>query len=159
MNHRWLASILWLSAVGIVAATLRFGFVQDTPTTTRESVVLAASPREQATSAEALRGARIILDRRNPFRLATRLPSGALEGSPSAPATGPLRPTFQFQGAVGSRGRWEAVVTGLLGREGSVVVRTGDTIAGLRVSGITRDTLIMRSIDTTWRLTVKTTWP
>jgi hypothetical protein len=53
---------------------------------------------------------------------------------------------------------WSAILEGIPGREGSVVLRRGDTIAALRVRAVRRDTVVVEGADTTWRLTVKRTW-
>jgi hypothetical protein len=47
------------------------------------------------------------------------------------------------------------MLDGIPGRQGSVLVHRGDTLAGLTVSAITRDTVTIRGADTTWRLFIK----
>jgi hypothetical protein len=44
------------------------------------------------------------------------------------------------------------------GRDGSVLVRKGDTLGGLRVRSIGRDTVIVQGVDSTWRLIVRQPW-
>ncbi len=51
-----------------------------------------------------------------------------------------------------------AVVEGVPGQDGSVVLRRGETVAGLRVSDIVGDRVVIRGMDTTWRLTVRMPW-
>jgi hypothetical protein len=38
-------------------------------------------------------------------------------------------------------------------------VRQGDTLAGLTLRRVSRDTVLVRGMDTIWTLTVKRTWP
>jgi prophage tail gpP-like protein len=66
---------------------------------------------------------------------------------------------LRLQGVIGRTNRWEAVIAGIPGRDGSVVVRAGDTLEGLRIRRIDRDTVVVGAVDTTWKLTVKGVWP
>jgi hypothetical protein len=97
----------------------------------------------------------------DPFRLsrqpATVAYSPALEGlaPPSAPR--PPRPNLVLRGIVGGP-PWSAILDGIPGRDGSIVLRTGDSVATLVVRAVGRDTVIIKGADTTWRLTVKRSW-
>ncbi|MGH7526485.1 MAG: hypothetical protein ACREMX_07250 [Gemmatimonadales bacterium] len=51
-----------------------------------------------------------------------------------------------------------AVVEGVPGVEGSVVLRRGESAAGLRVVRIDRERVVIRGMDTTWRLVVREPW-
>ena len=97
---------------------------------------------------------------RDAFRFERR-PSGvayspALEGAPPPPPR-PPRPALAVTGIVGGP-PWEALMEGIPGREGSMLVRRGDTLSGLRVGSITRDTVRITGMDTTWTLTVRRAW-
>ena len=48
---------------------------------------------------------------------------------------------------------WDAVLEGVPGREGNVVVRVGETSGGLTVRAVRRDTVIVQGADTIWKLT------
>jgi len=79
-------------------------------------------------------------------------------GMPETPAAPPLpKPVLAVSGIV-----WgdqpAAVVEGVPGIEGSVVLRPGDSAAGLRVVRIQGDRVVIRGMDTTWQLTVKEPW-
>jgi hypothetical protein len=91
----------------------------------------------------------------NPFRL-NRQPAmaGAVSGSSVAAPPAP-RPVLLLRGLVGASPAWQAILEGIPGRAGGVVVSKGDTVGGLRVRRITRDTVIVQGTDTTWKLTVK----
>jgi hypothetical protein len=82
--------------------------------------------------------------------------SPALEGlappEPKAP-----RPTLVLRGIIGGP-PWSAILEGIPGRQGSVVLRRGDTVAALVVRAVRRDTVVIEGADTTWRLTVKRSW-
>ena len=78
--------------------------------------------------------------------------SSAIAQSPTAsrpPA--PPKPRLILRGLVGGP-PWNAVVDGIPGRERGVVLRTGDTIAGLTVRGVRAGEVIVRGMDTTWTL-------
>jgi hypothetical protein len=53
---------------------------------------------------------------------------------------------------------WQAVVEGIPGREGGVVVREGEVLGELRVRSIKRDTVVVVGFDTTWALAVRRPW-
>lgn len=68
----------------------------------------------------------------------------------------PPRPQLLVSGIVGPP--WQALLEGVPGREGAVVVKRGDVLGDLRVRDITESVVVVASPDTTWRLTVRTPW-
>ena len=96
---------------------------------------------------------------RDPFRL-ERGPAGVAFGSaplvPVASAPSTPRPTLLLSGVFGPP--WQAVLEGIPGRQGSVVVRVGDAFGDLRIRSIRRDTVVVQSADTTLKLTVRRAW-
>jgi hypothetical protein len=96
----------------------------------------------------------------DPFRLERRPADVAyrpeLEGAPPPPP-GPPKPALALQGILGGP-PWEAIVEGLPGREGGVVVRVGDRAGALLVRRVTRDTVVIAGLDTTWTLTMRSAW-
>ena len=94
----------------------------------------------------------------DPFRLErepANVPFGA--SPPSArPLTPAQRPRLAVTGIFGPP--WQAVVEGIPGREGSVVVVEGQAFGELRVRSIRRDTVVIAGADTTWRLIVRRPW-
>jgi hypothetical protein len=101
---------------------------------------------------------------RDPFRAdraAAPMPfSHVAEGMPAPPPEPPAppKPSLVLRGTVGGP-EWEALLEGVPGREASVLVRQGDTLAGLRVRRTARDTVEITGMDTTWTLTVRSAWP
>lgn len=63
------------------------------------------------------------------------------------------RPRLQLRGLVGGP-PWDALIEGVPGRDGAVLVRTGESVGGLTVRAIRRDTVFIRGSDTTWTLTL-----
>jgi hypothetical protein len=76
----------------------------------------------------------------------------ALEGV--APPPKPPKPPLALVGLVGGA----ALIDGAPGHATTAIVHTGDTIGGLRVRRVGRDTVIVTGADTTWRLTLRQLW-
>ncbi len=102
----------------------------------------------------------IALTETDPFR-AGRRPSPVAyqptrDGAPPPPPRA-TRPGLALSGIIGGP-PWSAVLEGVPGRDGGSVVRTGDTLGGLKVRAAGRDTVVIIGMDTTWRLTVRRAW-
>ena len=98
----------------------------------------------------------------DPFRLdrhpATVAYRPELDGAPPPPSPPkPPHPALTLTGIVGGP-PWEALLSGVPGREGSVLVRTGDTLGSLKIRAVGRDTVVVQGVDTTWRLTLVRPW-
>ncbi|MFL5560838.1 MAG: hypothetical protein ACJ79K_05105 [Gemmatimonadaceae bacterium] len=96
----------------------------------------------------------------DPFR-AARHPSPVpytpnQEGAPPPPPHAPV-PALSVSGIIGGP-PWAAVLEGIPGRQGSIVVHPGDTLGGLRVRSVKRDSVVITGVDTTWRLIVRRAW-
>jgi len=90
---------------------------------------------------------------RHPSPVSFRPDSDAVAQRPPASPN----PTLVLAGIVGGP-PWEALLEGLPGRDGAVLVRRGDTFGALRIGGISRDTAFVFGADTVWRLGLKRTW-
>ena len=92
----------------------------------------------------------------DPFRLERRPTSVAyrpdLEGV--APPPKPPKPVLVLEGLVGSA----ALIDGAPGHPTTAIVHAGDTLGGLRIRRVGRDTVIVTDQDTTWRLTLRHAW-
>ena len=96
----------------------------------------------------------------DPFR-AARHPSpveyrAELVGAPPPPPR-QAKPALSLTGIIGGP-PWSAVLDGVPGRQGSTVVQQGDTLGGLKVRSLKRDTVVITGMDTTWRLIVRRAW-
>jgi hypothetical protein len=87
-------------------------------------------------------------------RAADTATAGPSDGSQAdgAPPPSP-KPQLVLRGLLGGP-PWDAILEGVPGREGEVVVRPGDVVGGLTIRAIRRDTVIVTGADTTWRLTI-----
>lgn len=97
----------------------------------------------------------------NPFRLdraAAPVPFARPARGPSLPPAPPRPPPppLAVSGIVGPP--WAALLDGVPGREGSLLVRSGDRVGDLRIRSVSRTLVVVQGPDTTWRLTMKRTW-
>ncbi len=98
---------------------------------------------------------------RDPFRVGRRPASLAYDPLRllQPPAPPPPRPVLVLVGVVWDGGRDPtALIEGFPGVEGPRSVRPGDTLAGLRVTRITVNHVVVVGLDTTWTLTVREPW-
>ncbi|MGH7679626.1 MAG: hypothetical protein ACRENU_14240 [Gemmatimonadaceae bacterium] len=105
---------------------------------------------------ESLDDAALAATARNPFRLSRRkadvpfVPRGQAAPPPPAPV---VHPTLTLKGIVGGP-PWQAVVDGLPGQPVGTVVSAGNVFDKLVVRSVSRDSVVIQSPDTTWRLTL-----
>lgn len=161
MTRRRAAELaLWVASLSLsmIAGARARGVVASIPVSASDS--LAAPPPARRERSEVLLAAGEGLVARDPFRLERRpspVPySPALESAPPPPPR-PPRPALAVAGIVGGP-PWEALLDGVPGRQGSVLVRGGDTLGGLRVRSVTKDNVRITGMDTTWVLTVRRVW-
>lgn len=86
---------------------------------------------------------------------------GADEEEPAEPPPPPTqraRPTLVLKGTVGTARALVALISGIQGRDEAVVVRQGDTLAGVRIQLLTRDSVVVRAPDTAWVLRPRAGW-
>jgi hypothetical protein len=94
------------------------------------------------------------------FRLARR-PAAILYGADpmviSTVAPVPPKPRLTVSGILGGP-PWDALLDGIPGTTTGVLVREGDTLSGLRIRRVTRDSVEVSGRDTTWHLGLKEVW-
>jgi type II secretion system (T2SS) protein M len=118
---------------------------------------IPASTREVAMyDAEVLQHAADSLIANDVFRL-ERKPSAVAFGLPANPTPPPAaKPAIQIVlGGVMGGPPWRAVLSGIPGHNGSVIVAQGDTLGGLRVKSVQRDVVVVQGPDTMWTLKVR----
>ena len=96
----------------------------------------------------------------DPFRVERRPPDvafGTQAGGASATTATPARPQLTVSGIVGGP-PWAALLTGVPGHEGTVLVHAGDTLSGFTVRTVHAASLTISGMDTTWHLTVNDPW-
>jgi hypothetical protein len=148
---------LLVAASGLVSIAV-VGWFTSTPTRAAAAARVAPSSLVDVgvAPAESIDVAAQTVAKTDPFRLDRRPASVAyrpeLEGV--VPPPKPPKPALVLEGLVGST----ALLDGVPGRSGTAIVHAGDTLGGLRVKHIGRDTVIVSGADTIWRLTVRRTW-
>lgn len=160
MSRRRLELLLWFTAslMGTAAGVRLVGERPELDPAYARAAHAPPDPRPPA-SDSALRAAAWIASV-NPFRLSRRPADVAyrpeLEGAPPPPPS-PPKPTLLLAGVIGGP-PWQAVIEGVAGREGGVVVREGDVVEGFRVRHVGPDEVVITGMDTTWNLAVRRPW-
>ncbi len=100
-----------------------------------------------------------VIGARDPFRLERRPADVRYGAAPriEAMVQRPPRPALVLQGILGGP-PWRAVVEGLPGRTGGTVLAEGDSVGPLAVRLVTRDSIVIAGMDTTWVLRIRETW-
>ena len=98
---------------------------------------------------------------RDPFRLERRPTDVRYDPWPAqpppAPPPAPPRPALALAGILGGP-PWNALIEGIPGREGGVLLAVGDSAGGIRFMALRGDTVLLAGFDTTWTLTARQAW-
>jgi hypothetical protein len=163
MKARQLRNSLWmLSIAALLTAPIGWRVAAAESGTTNPP--LASGARElRRTSIDSLEKMAAHIAAHDPFRLDHHPASvpyrPGLDGV-AAVAPLPPKPTKPHLAVAGILGGppWTALLDSVPGRDGSVLVRKGDTLGGLRIRSVGRDTVIVQGIDTLWNLVIKRPW-
>lgn len=114
-----------------------------------------------APSTDSLENAVSVIEAGNLFR-SDRVSATESEPEARAPSGQPpvppnARPQLSLRGLVGGP-PWDAIIDGIPGRDGPVVLRSGQPTAGFTLHRVRHDTAIIHSPDTIWKLTLRRTW-
>lgn len=162
MRARRVRDVLWmLTAIAAALAVAGWHYAARDVDAERMPALRGVSEARRA-NADSLRAAATTVAMHDPFRVDHQPSSVAyrpeLEGvAPSPPAPKPPKPHLMVAGIIGGP-PWQALLDSVPGRDGSVLVHKGDTLGGLRVRFIGRDTVVVQGVDTTWRLIVRQPW-
>lgn len=162
MTRRLVDWGLWLTAAACVGVgalewwNVHAGSSIDAPPALATTAPAARlSPDSLAAAAERVAKTDPFRMERTPARVAY---TPKLENAPAVPPIpAPPRPPLAVAGIIGGP-PWAALLDGVPGRSGSVVVHAGDTLGGLRVRVVRAALVIVSGADTTWRLTLKQPW-
>jgi hypothetical protein len=128
--------------------------IEQPPTDTQVPAIAASDTAALAASASRLRAG-------DPFRV-DRKPTQVLYNPwqpvvTAPPPPPPVRPPLALAGLVGGP-PWNALIAGIPGREGGVLLQLGDSANGVRFVALRGDTVILAAFDTTWALTTRRAW-
>jgi hypothetical protein len=146
----WVASAIILTVMTFDVRRGRFAQRQ----VSAMAAIPAAPPAMRLIAADSLEEALTVLTENDVFRPSTAAVPASVPVTTVAPLPAAPRPPLVVRGLLGGP-PWDAVLDGIPGRTGSVVVRAGDVIGALRVRAITRDSVIVESADTVWRLSLR----
>jgi hypothetical protein len=146
---------------GITCALVALGafvLVQGSAASARAEWVAGAPalPRmARAASADTLQAAAEDIIDGNLFRADRSSAEAAITAVPATIGvpTVSTKPRLVLRGMLGGP-PWDVIVDGVPGHDGALVIRVGQTAAGLTVRALRRDTVIVRGFDTTWALTL-----
>lgn len=160
MRRRWIERALWLVAAAATSVTLVVLRAQATSAPGVIVPVLPAALRAAArATADSLEQAVSDVAERNLFRpdrsMADEQSRTPVVGAMAVPMAS--RPRLVLRGVLGGP-PWDALIDGIPGRDGAVVLRVGQTVAGVTIRAIRRDTVFARAFDTTWALTLGRSW-
>jgi hypothetical protein len=153
--------LIGVGAVALAGTVATWITAVPTPPTEEHSVQ-AGAPAPAAMDTVALRTSATRLRARDPFRL-DRKPADVQYNPWQAttvappPAPPPIRPPLALAGLLGGP-PWSALIEGIPGREGGVLLQMGDSASGVRFVAVRGDTVILAAFDTTWALTEKRAW-
>ena len=161
MTARSLEQTLWIGTLAMLVLAGVRGYHARSGQPTRSVEALPVAEREPGRAPSA-KPSESEIAAADPFRVVRHASPVAyrpeLEGvAPPSPPPKPPHPILSLTGILGGP-PWDALVDGIPGHEGSLLVHTGQTIGALRVRSITRDTVIVTGEDTTWRLALKRSW-
>lgn len=165
MKAAHLRNALWLATVAVAGAALIGWSYAAKDSDLEPRSFPSGAPDVYRTSGDTAKSRATYIAAHDPFRadhhpstVAFR-PELASDGtsSPPPPPPKPPKPRLALGGIVGGP-PWSAILDSVPGRDGSVLVRKGDTLSGLRIRSVGRDTVIVQGADTVWKLTVRRPW-
>jgi hypothetical protein len=171
MSRRRMEALLWILTLAVVLLGWSRWRRAEPETRAPAGALSTTPPEPRRVPRDRLAAAGQTVTGGNPFRL-DRAPAPigftqpgmmgmpGMEGMPGpipeyAPPP-PPRPQLLVSGIVGPP--WQALLEGVPGREGAVVVKRGDVLGDLRIREITESVVVVASPDTTWRLAVRKPW-
>ncbi len=162
LRGSWLTASLWGVTALCATVAVRGWREAMSASPVRPIVPSANVASPKLIPADSLRDAASTIAAKDLFRF-DRHPSTVsfrtdLQGiAPPPPPPKPPHPALALSGIVGGP-PWEALVDGIPGKDGAVLVRKGDVLGDLKIRSIGRDSLVIQGTDTTWRLGVKKPW-
>jgi hypothetical protein len=163
MIPAWIERALWGGAAALaVVAVLGWRSAAYVDPGVESLLPYVEAPQPLADAA-AFAAAQRTVTTTDPFRTARRpsavpfAPGGAEDGEERTPPSRDPVPALVLAGVLGGP-PWQAVLQGVPGRSGSLVVREGERVEELLISLVTQDSVVVETADTTLVLTVRQPW-
>jgi hypothetical protein len=164
MKARQVRNSLWIFSIAALV-TAPLGWRVAASESGRTILPLTSGARElRRTSTDSLEKMAAQIAAHDPFRLDHHPASvpyrpeldGVAVAAPPPPPK-PPKPHLAVAGILGGP-PWTALLDSVPGRDGSVLVKRGDTLGGLKIRSVGRDTVVVQGTDTLWKLVVKRPW-
>lgn len=165
-NYGALELAMWSTAIALLVwAVLRLATW--TPATVGQGHAVAGEVARRGASSSLINAAAEVTVNRNPFRIDRRpadvafgmiYTGAAAAGQDVQPVISHPRPLLVLAGIIGGP-PWLALVEGLPGLSGSLLVQAGEVIGDLRIRGVGPDAVSIQGPDTTWNLPLKKSMP
>ena len=155
MMVRWVEGTLYVIAVSLSSAAGWRITHRALPRPPAQVVTAPGLPRPHATT-DSLDDAIALIAAENLFRpeRASAKDADVANGTAGTPPVArPPKPSLVLRGVLGGP-PWDAIIDGVPGHAGSVVLRTGQQSGELQMRAFRHDTVFIRGMDTTWTLTL-----
>jgi hypothetical protein len=153
---------MWIAAAAVAALTIREALhgkrdEGSDSTIGRLATIARSDPAMTMFDGDSLDSATTNAAAHDPFRLDRHPATIAFSVAPQG-VIGPPVPTapairIALQGTIGGP-PWHAIISGVPGHEGTVVVSSGDTLGGISIRRVNRDSVTVRIKDSTWTVTL-----
>ena len=155
MSARLDASCILLSALLVFSAVQRSRSIVASEPAEPARAPLAVVRPPMVAHPDSLDDAAATIVANDPFRLSNKPTSVRFLAAASGVVPSvEVRPRFALRAIIGGP-PWSAIVEGIPGQEGGIVVSAGLAVGAVRIGRITRDTVVVQAPDTTWKLTLK----
>ncbi|SRR6185312_7105199 len=162
MNRRQLERGLWVctvSVLGLMGREVMLAHRDDIAAASASGRLLGsgAIPRMAAFDSDSLDSASSHIVTHDPFRV-DRKPamvafSIAASGVPAPPVPAAPIVRIVLHGTIGGP-PWRAIISGIPGRDGTIVVSSGDTLGTVAIRSVNKDGVTVRVRDSTWTVTL-----
>lgn len=158
MMHRREAAILALAVLAALGAAIRIVRSDDAVIANASSIAVVSSDVPTVDD-DSLGEAAANAAANDPFRLVNRPSSVRYDARNENGAVGQTpvfvapRPQLLLKAIVGGP-PWQAIVDGIPGQPPGTIVRSGNAFDKLTVRNVGRDTVVIQTPDTTWKLTL-----
>jgi hypothetical protein len=152
MTPRRVEQLVWLMTIAVATTGALRAIVRHQPLSAAAGPVPTREPPKAPESAKSAEGQVRAIVASDLFRRERAAPDAVvLAPPPTSQLPAPRKPRLVLRGVVGGP-PWNAILEGVPGHDGSYVVSTGDSVAGLKIRSVRRDGATIRGMDTTWIL-------